>query len=146
MTARKKAEPELPAVLSSPYETPEGTMKFETANGVIEYKIPLGELGLLHFDLIYKASPKDLQEVPLKDENGEPIMDEETGEYKCTYVPSLQDVDNMEEARKEWIRTILPKVAISPPFDQMRGEDQNLCFRVALESVRINTGELFRPC
>lgn len=146
MVTRKKAE-SIPAVLNSYYETPEGTMKCETANGIIEFSIPTGELGLLHFDLLVKAYPKDFAETPvINKETGEQMVDEETNEPLFEYKSSPKDDENWKEARREWISKILPSVAISPAYDKMRGEDQSICFVMAMDSIRVNSEEMFRPC
>lgn len=144
MVSRERIKP-AKEITASECETPDGTMKFTTANGTVEFKIPTGELGIEHFDLLSKAIPQNYIVEPLLDDQGNQKLDK-NGEPMEVQVPSPKDVEMYEEARKQWIRELLPKVLIEPTYDKMRGEDQNICFRVAFESIRVDANQLFRPC
>lgn len=138
----KKNEP----IRASECETEHGTMHFMTANGEIEFKIPTGALGIDHFDLLSKAVPQHTILEPLLDKDGNPVINEETGDIVEIEVPSPKDIEMYDEARKQWIKEILPIICISPLYEDMRGEDQNICFRVAFETIRVDQDQLFRPC
>jgi len=145
MVSRERIKPVQKEIHASECETEDGTMKFTTANGVVEFRIPTGDLGIEHFDLLSKAIPQNYIVEPVLNDKGEPTYDK-NGDPVEIQVPSPKDIEMYEEARKQWIREILPKVLISPEYDKMRGEDQNICFRVAFESIRVDANQLFRPC